>query len=110
MQLKELLSTIPFYTTNQNIDEIQVNGLKMDHRKIEAGDIFVCIKGFTVDGHDFAKQAIVNGATVIIAEKELKLSGAIMITVPDTTRALALLSATYYDYPTNKFPLIGITG
>lgn len=110
MQLEEILFALPFYKTKQSVENIQINGIKMDHRDIKAGDIFVCIKGFTVDGHRFAQQAIDNGANVIIAEKELDVSGAIIIIVPDTTRALALLATKYYQYPTNQIPLIGITG
>src|SRR5690625_4061092 len=75
MKLTELLSSLPFYeTTTQQLDEFEVNKIQMDHRKIQADDLFVCIKGFTVDGHDFAEQAIENGAQIILAEKELDVT------------------------------------
>lgn len=110
MKLKELLTVLPFYNTFGTITDQIVNDIKMDHRLVEQGDVFVCIKGFTVDGHTFAEKAVENGATVLIAEKELNVDSALVIIVPDTTRALALLANKYYDYPTEKFPLIGITG
>lgn len=110
MQLQELLSVLPFYTSTKQIEEITINGLKMDHRDIQPNDVFVCIKGFTVDGHQFAEQAIQKGATVIIAERPLELTSGITIIVPDTTRALAMLAAKFYHYPTHQFPLVGITG
>ncbi len=110
MLLQELLSTIPAYKSNKEINNILINGLKMDHREIEQNDVFVCIKGFTVDGHTFAEQAVDKGATVIVAEQDLAINHAIVIVVPDTTRALALLATKYFNYPTERFPLIGITG
>jgi len=109
IKLTELLSIIPFYKVKGNIEEIHINKIEMDHRKINKNDIFVCIRGFTVDGHDYAEKAIEKGATVIIAEKDMKTSVATII-VPDSSRALALIAASFYDYPTTKLSLIGITG
>lgn len=110
MQLQELLSTLPVYKSNKQINDLKINGIKMDHREVKQNDVFICIKGFTVDGHIFAEQAVEKGATVIVTEEELDINHAIIIVVPDTTRALALLAAKYFSYPTEKFPLIGITG
>src|SRR5699024_10170375 len=83
---------------------------EMDHREITDGDVFVCIKGFTVDGHTFAQAAVENGATVIISEEELTFDNATTIIVPDTNRALAILATQYYEHPTNAFSLVGVTG
>lgn len=111
MELSRLLSVIPFYTTNQKISKTESIGtIQMDHRLIEPGDMFICIEGFTVDGHDFAAAAVENGARVIVAEKPLDLAEVLTVIVPDTTRALALLANAYYNYPTSHMPLIGITG
>lgn len=110
MLLTDLLLALPFYSTKNTIEHMHIQHIQMDHRKIKAGDMFVCIKGFTVDGHQFAEDAVKNGATVIVAEKELDIDGAIVIQVADTTRALAMLASKFYQYPTTQFPLIGITG
>ena len=110
MELEEILSAIPVFKTNQSIKNIKITGLENDHRKIKDGNMFICLKGFTVDGHDFAEQAVENGATVIVAEKEMTIQNVIVIVVPDTMRALAMLAAKFYNYPSNQFPLIGITG
>lgn len=110
MQLTELLSVLPFYRATKPIENIVINGLKMDNREIEQDDVFICIKGFTVDGHDFAHQAVKSGAKVVVSERELEISNAITIIVPDTMRALSLLAAHFYQFPTKDFPLIGITG
>src|SRR5699024_1628417 len=110
MNLQELLAILPYYKTNKAIEDISVTGIENDHRNITSGNMFVCIKGYTVDGHDLAEAAIENGARVIVAEKPLEVENAIVITVPDTTRALALLAGKYYDFPSSKFSLVGITG
>lgn len=109
MELKHLLQCLPVYETIDVDLNININTLQMDHREVKQGDLFICIKGFTVDGHQFAKQAYENGAIVVVAEKKLE-DHIPTIVVPDTKRALALLAATFYNYPTNKFKLIGITG
>lgn len=109
MKLKELLSVIPFYRAIGSIENINITDIEMDSRKVEAGDAFVCISGFTVDGHDFAKEAEAKGASVIIAEKEVEVNIPLVI-VSDTSRALAMLAAKFYDYPTKNMSLIGVTG
>lgn len=109
MKLNKMLAVLPFYATSETIDSIEINGIEMDSREVKPGDLFVCIKGYTVDGHDFADQAIANGAVAILVEKELQVSVPV-ITCANTTKALAMLAVKFYDYPTSKFPLIGVTG
>lgn len=109
MKLEEILSVLPFYKSTSETGNIEVNAIKMDSRAINEGDLFVCINGFTVDGHDFVNQAIKQGAGAIIAEKEVEASVPTII-VADTSRTLAIIATKFYGYPTNKFPLIGITG
>lgn len=109
MKLTELLSIIPFYKVIGEINDIHIHEIEMDHRKINKEDVFVCLRGFTVDGHDFVEQAIENGATVIIAERDVNASVPTIV-VSDTGRCLALMAAKYYNYPSTKLPLIGITG
>ncbi|WP_163970748.1 UDP-N-acetylmuramoyl-L-alanyl-D-glutamate--2,6-diaminopimelate ligase [Oceanobacillus halotolerans] len=109
MKLKEILSVLPFYKANNDISPITIRNIEMDSRKVKKGDLFVCIKGFTVDGHDFVEQAIDNGAVAILAEREVP-SNIPIILVADTQRALAMVAAKFYNYPTTKMPLIGVTG
>src|SRR5690625_3344592 len=106
MQLNELLSSLPFYKSNKKVNDITINQLQISHLHIQKGDVFICIKGFTVDGHDFAEQAINSGAVAVIAERKLDLYTGIEITVPNTKRVLAILASKFYQYPTNKLKLI----
>ncbi|MFH1361795.1 MAG: UDP-N-acetylmuramoyl-L-alanyl-D-glutamate--2,6-diaminopimelate ligase [bacterium] len=85
--------------------------IQYDSRKIQPGDTFVAIPGFKVDGYDFITQAIENGAKEIVAEREYAVPvGVKFQKVPSSRQALAHLAAKFYDNPSTKVKLIGITG
>ena len=86
-----------------------ITSIENDNRKVRPGSLFICIKGYTVDGHDFAESAEKNGAVAVLAEKELPLNIPVII-VKDTKRAMAILADYFYGHPTQKLHLIGITG
>lgn len=110
MELKEILSVLPIYEL-KNIDEnVTIQSVKMDDRNVTEGDLFVCIKGFTVDGHNFAERALQRGASVIVCEHDIEVENAPIIIVPNTNRALALIANKFYQYPTQSLTLVGITG
>src|SRR5699024_5874724 len=111
MKLLDMLSVIPFYQMNKDLTSlIHVQDVKMDHRYLDQGDLFFCRRCFTVDGHQFAQLAVENGAVGIVADHDLPYVDAYVITVPDTHKAMALMAAKFYGYPTVDMPLIGITG
>lgn len=112
MKIKEILSSLSFYKTNSSIDEnAEIKSIEIDSRNVTPGSLFICIQGFTVDGHDFVDQAVENGARVIIAQKEIPSSVSIpVIIVSDTRRALAMIAMKFYHNPTNEMALIGVTG
>jgi len=110
MQVNELLSILPIYETFNINKEEKINKIEMDSRKVSEGDMFVCIKGFTVDGHDFADKALEQGASLIVSERKLAIDDAPLVVVPNTTRALALLANKFYQFPSQKLSLVGITG
>ncbi|WP_431799495.1 UDP-N-acetylmuramoyl-L-alanyl-D-glutamate--2,6-diaminopimelate ligase [Halobacillus andaensis] len=109
MKITKLLESIPYYKTNQKIDELEINGVSMDSRSVGLGDVFVCIIGNESDGHDFALAAIDQGAALIIAQRELDIDFPV-VTVNDTTKALAMIASTFYNYPTRQVHTIGVTG
>lgn len=102
--LKHLHLLVPFTGDNPEITSIE-----NDNRKVQPGSLFICIKGYTVDGHDFAPSAVQKGAAAILAERELHLDVPVII-VKDTNRAMAVLADVFYGHPSRKFQLIGITG
>lgn len=111
MKLREVLSAIPFYESNQaSVKEEDITSIVMDHREVKRHSMFVCIVGFQTDGHLYAQKAVENGATVIISEKKLQMNDVLVIQVRNTTHALAMLAAKFYHYPSLDVPLVGITG
>jgi UDP-N-acetylmuramoyl-L-alanyl-D-glutamate--2,6-diaminopimelate ligase len=109
MKLKALFSAIPFYEANSSIENIEIETLEMDSRSVREGSLFVCIPGFTVDGHHFVEEAVANGAVAIVAEKPVEANVPVII-VPDTARTLSMLAVTFHRDPTKSLPLIGVTG
>ncbi|WP_352418475.1 UDP-N-acetylmuramoyl-L-alanyl-D-glutamate--2,6-diaminopimelate ligase [Proteiniborus sp.] len=91
--------------------DIDISGIAYDSRKIEKGNLFVAIEGFKVDGHDFINEAIKKGAKAIIVQKDVQYNSEVtLIKVKDTRQALAKVSSEFFDNPSNKFNLIGVTG
>lgn len=110
MKLTNLLQALSFYKCNgAKVDGIEINNIANDSREVIPGSLFVCIKGYTVDGHDFAREAVVKGAVAIIADKNIESSVPVII-VRDASRALAMIANTYFEYPTKYMPVIGVTG
>lgn len=110
MYAEELLSVIP---VKKVIGQLPTNikDIEIDSRSVQPKSLFICIKGFTVDGHDYAQKAVDAGATVIVAERELQLDGNVaQVIVNDTNRALGLLAAKFFDYPSQDITMIGVTG
>ncbi|HRH57206.1 MAG TPA: UDP-N-acetylmuramoyl-L-alanyl-D-glutamate--2,6-diaminopimelate ligase [Chitinophagales bacterium] len=91
---------------------VAVNGLKLDSRKIENKDVFFAVKGTTVDGHSFITKVIELGATVIVCEQipgEIN-SNVVYIQVSDARRISAVMACNYYEHPSKKLKLVGVTG
>ncbi|RFC54448.1 UDP-N-acetylmuramoyl-L-alanyl-D-glutamate--2,6-diaminopimelate ligase [Brumimicrobium aurantiacum] len=90
----------------------EINELVFDSRIVSDNDLFVAIKGAAVDGHTFINKAIEKGATTIVCEdkpNDIK-EGINYVIVDDAHKTLAVLANNYYDQPSKKLKLIGITG
>ncbi|CAL2089901.1 UDP-N-acetylmuramoyl-L-alanyl-D-glutamate--2, 6-diaminopimelate ligase [Tenacibaculum sp. 190524A05c] len=109
--LKDILYKVPvngvFGDTN-----IEVNEIHFDSRKISENDVFIALKGVTVDGHDFIDKALSNNAVAVVCEKvpEERKQGVTYVEVSDSSEALAMMSSNYYDNPSKKIKLVGVTG
>jgi UDP-N-acetylmuramoyl-L-alanyl-D-glutamate--2,6-diaminopimelate ligase len=112
VNLREVLKGISYDVIYGNLD-IEINKIEYDSRKVKNNDIFFCISGFKVDGHDFVNNAILNGASVIICEKDLKKlsnTSVTIIKVLDSRKALAIAASNFYGDSWKKLKLIGVTG
>ncbi|MDB8460086.1 UDP-N-acetylmuramoyl-L-alanyl-D-glutamate--2,6-diaminopimelate ligase [Turicibacter sanguinis] len=90
--------------------DFEVTGIATDNRQVKPGDLFVCIKGYTVDGHRFAKSAEEAGAVAIVGEYELENIAIPQIIVKDTAVELPRLAHLMFNKPTEKLNLFGLTG
>ena len=111
MKLLDLLKGVDYELLEGTVEK-EVNHIQYDSRKVNEGDLFVCLTGFEVDGHDYANKAIEAGAKVVLCEKkiDIKSEGVTVLLVNEGRKALATMSANYYGHPTKSLKLIGVTG
>ena len=85
-----------------------------DSRKVAPGALFVAVKGFASDGHDYINAVVEKGAAAIIYEDETKVGdvpqNVALVQVKSSRYALAIAAANFYDNPSRKLTLVGITG
>ncbi|MGL4990706.1 MAG: UDP-N-acetylmuramoyl-L-alanyl-D-glutamate--2,6-diaminopimelate ligase [Sarcina sp.] len=110
MLLKELLNSLK-YEIVKGDENINIKNVRYDNRRVQDGDLFVCIKGFKVDGHSFISDAKKRGAIAVVISEDIEIEeDIIVIKVLDTRKALAIISANFFKNPCEKLKLIGITG
>ena len=91
----------------------ELKGLSCDSRRVEPGFAFVCIRGTAVDGHAYVRQAVENGAAVIVAEHPVELGdadGVPQVLVASGRRAWARMCANWFGNPAKRLRMIGVTG
>jgi len=110
MKLREIMENINSNLIKGNID-IDINAIQYDSRKIKEGDVFFCIEGYNLDGHKYIQSAIENGAVAIVCQKNIDTNlECTVIKVEDSRKALAISAANYYNNPSRKMKMIGVTG
>jgi len=87
----------------------EVTGLCYDSRRLKPGDCFVAIPGTHTDGHRFVETALRDGAVAAVVQRPAGTAWP-QVVVPDTRRALALMSSTLHDHPSRDMVVIGVTG
>src|SRR6185503_6231255 len=110
MQLKELVKQFPVLRVEGPLDR-EIAGIVYDSRRVTPGMMFVAIPGAHADGHDFINTAIARGAAAIVCERNGFTSPrATKIKVADVRETLARAAASYYQHPSTKLQVIGVTG
>ncbi|GAB4027081.1 UDP-N-acetylmuramoyl-L-alanyl-D-glutamate--2,6-diaminopimelate ligase [Spirosoma gilvum] len=111
MQLKNLLYKIPLLATSGSM-EADVTALTMDSRKVGSGSLFIAVRGTVTDGHKYIETAVKQGAAAILC-KELPSDLSADVTyvqVQDSARSMGLIAANFYEHPSQKLKLVGVTG
>jgi UDP-N-acetylmuramoyl-L-alanyl-D-glutamate--2,6-diaminopimelate ligase len=109
--LSDILAGLPFTELQGSVD-VEISAVVFDSRKVMPGCLFVAVKGTLVDGHNYIKQAVKDGAIAVICE-ELPghTAGEVdFLMVADSAVALGIVAANFYDNPSNKLKLVGVTG
>lgn len=108
MNLKDL--TLPILNAEIIGDiDIHINGIEVDSRQVRPGNLFICLPGFTVDGHDYASKAVENGAVALICQRKLPIDIP-QIIVKDSRFVMSLIADVFYQQPSHKLKVIGVTG
>jgi len=111
MVLSDLIQNIKTISILGNT-EIEVSRMQFDSRKVEANSVFVATRGSAVDGHEFIGMAIEKGATAIVCESlpaEIN-SKVCYLQVEKSADALGKMASAWYDFPSSKLILVGVTG
>jgi UDP-N-acetylmuramoyl-L-alanyl-D-glutamate--2,6-diaminopimelate ligase len=89
--------------------EVEIAGLAYDSRAVQEGELFFCVSGFERDGHEFAPQAVAQGAAALVVERPLGL-GVPEVRVSSARAAMAPIAARFYGDPTAELRVVGVTG
>ena len=108
-KLKDLLEGVG-YKCLQGDDQVLVNDVVYDSRRVRPGCVFVCLIGSAVDSHQYAAQAVEAGAAAVVASRQLELAKGTLVLVEDTRKAMAYMSAALFGHPAAKLKTVGITG
>ncbi|QJD97377.1 UDP-N-acetylmuramoyl-L-alanyl-D-glutamate--2,6-diaminopimelate ligase [Mucilaginibacter robiniae] len=109
--LSDLLEGLAF-TELQGSADVEITAVVFDSRKVVAGSLFVAVRGTAVDGHDYIEQAVKDGAIAVICEDlPPHVTGEVdFLMVANSAEALGIISANFYDNPSQKLKLVGVTG
>lgn len=106
--LAEIIKGIEVQASSGN-SQVIVRGMSMDSRQVQPGDLYACVPGFKVDGHDFAVKAIASGAVAIVVERFLPIDVP-QVKVSNVRKVLGTIAGTIYDQPSEQLELVGVTG
>ena len=111
MKLNELLKNVEVLNTQGDVD-VEITGVNIDSRRIEAGHLFVAIPGTVTDGHKFIPKAIELGATAVLCEKlpEEQDPKVTFVQVASTESCVGEVATQFYGDPSRKLKLVGVTG
>ena len=108
MRLDRLLQGIPVLESNAPVD-LEIGAVRYSSREVQKGEMFVAVRGYVTDGHKYIPDAVARGAAVVLCE-EVPTQDVFYVKVPSAREALSRLGANWYDHPSERMCMIGITG
>lgn len=108
MKLEELIKNLE-YKEKINFENVEITGISYNSKTTKQGDIFICLTGEHSDGHEYAKNAVENGAVALLTERKIDLKVP-QIIVKSTRHQIADVADRFYSSPSKGINLIGITG
>ena len=110
MRLRELIRQTEVEESAGNLEQ-EINGLSYDSRQISPGNMFFAVPGEKSDGHDFIADTVRRGASAFVYSKKGAWPRSVAsVRVKDVRRAMGLAAATFYDRPSRRLKLVGVTG
>ena len=115
MELKKILLGLEGIKAKGNVD-LEIKGIEKNSKEVKEGYMFIAIKGFSTDGHQFVESAIESGAKCVMLQEGCELKSLnipddiTVLVVKDTRQALAICSSNFYGNPSAQLKLIGVTG
>jgi len=110
MKLSSLIQDLPI-TEKRHFADLEITGISSHSAQVRPGNLFVAVFGARADGHAFIGDALERGATALVVEKEVSVPQHLPIfRVKDSRAGLSRLAATWYDHPSDKIPVVGVTG
>ena len=108
MLLRELLEKVDIASLSADLDA-EICGVSFDSRTLRTGEVFIAVRGYQQDGHQFIEEAVVKGAVCVLCEESPVINTQYVI-VKDSRKALAAASAAWFGYPAESLKIIGVTG
>jgi UDP-N-acetylmuramoyl-L-alanyl-D-glutamate--2,6-diaminopimelate ligase len=111
MTISEILSGIDVVSLTGEENPV-ISGIEFDSRKVCGGSLFIAVKGYKSDGHDFIGNAVKAGASAIVCEilPEVPDKGICWVKTPDSAKALGFAASNFYGNPSSLLRLVGVTG
>lgn len=111
MELYKLIKNMEVLELKGNVN-IDIKNIYYDSRKVTEDSLFICIKGFDNDGHKYIDKAIANGAKAFLIQDDVNIESDnyTFIKVKDSRKSMAKLASNFYNNPTDKIDVIGVTG
>ncbi len=108
--LEQLLTGVEYQVLHGD-PGLEITGIAYDSRRVEEGNVFVCIPGFKTDGHNYAADAAQRGARALVVERGVEgCPGCTIVQVKNTRWILPLLASRFYGRPSQNLKVVGVTG